>query len=508
MQNRFLVRLVLVCAPISLVISACTWEKPQIAAEAELTCDDYPDDVRQILVDKCATAGCHNSKSYEASSGLDLTNWKTMKQGNDAGAVVIPGNPDYSTLFTFCNTYDDLGFTGQLPKMPVNAAVLSHDEMVTLRNWINNGAQNRCGELMFPFDALRRKFVIANQACDQIEVFDIKSRSVMKFFETGHTPGATPPESPHQIRYTPDGKYYLVGFYSSLLDTAQATFGSKNYVQRYDAETDLLVDEVEINNNISGTWGAIAISPDSKFAYAVDYNSGRVAIIKLDNANGKMSVTTTPNIGPLVNQHGIAVSKDGSKLYITGQSASAVVYITGSSVPGIYSPQTINVGGSAAHEIIFAPDYSKYFVTCQNSAEVRVFNTSNNALIAVIPVGALPQEFAMSFKKPYLFVSCTDEPTNGTKGAIYVIDYNTLSLVTSKIFSGTQPHGLAVDDVEEVVYVANRNNDATGTTTHHQNSCGDKNNGYLTIIDMNTLQLVPGYKYELGQNPYTVAVRP
>ena len=52
---------------------------------------------------KCATAGCHNTLSHSASSGLNLTNWASNDKGNDAGAVVIPGNADYSTLFSFCN---------------------------------------------------------------------------------------------------------------------------------------------------------------------------------------------------------------------------------------------------------------------------------------------------------------------------------------------------------------------------------------------------------------------
>ena len=490
-----------------LLIASCTWEKPEVPSQASLTCADYPDDVRAILVSKCATPGCHNSKSYEASSGLDLTNWQTMKKGNDAGAVVIPGNTEYSSLFTFCNTYNDLGYTGQLPKMPVNKAVLSHDEMLTLRDWINTGAPNRCDELMFPFDASRRKFVVANQACDQVEVFDIGSRSVMRFFEVGHTPGATPPESPHQVRYTPDGKYYLVAFFSSILDTAVATFGSKMYYQRYNAETDEFIDEVELNNNGGfGQWGTVAFSPDSKKAFAAEYTSGKIAIINLD---GPMTAFTTVSFG-LVSLHGVAVNKDGSKLYITSQSASGQVYITGTSVPQVYSPQTINTGGVGPHEIIFTPDYSKYFITCQNSAEVRVFNTVDNtpAGPGVIPVGITPQEFAMSLTKPYLFVSCTDDPYMGIKGSVCVIDYNTLSLV-AKISTGANPHGLAVDDVEGVVYVANRNYDGTGPAPHHQATCSGRN-GYLTIIDMKTAvpEMVPNYKYELGVNPYAVAIKP
>lgn len=501
MRTPSVVKLFLLLSTASVFFASCSFEKPEVVNSPSLTCADYPDDVRAILVNKCATPGCHNSKSYEASSGLDLTNWQTMKKGNDAGAVVIPGNVNYSTLFTFCNTFPDLGFAGQPGKMPVNASLLSYDEMSILRNWILNGAKSRCDDAMFPFEATRGKFVVAHQACDQVAVFDSKLRTIMSLFEAGHTLGASPPESPHMIRYTPDGKYYLVAFFASLVDTSGGGAIAKNYIQRYDANTDMLIDEVEINNGSSGQWGTIAISPDSKKAYTVEYGTGRLSIIDLSLT---MTAFTIPS--PLFPfPHGVAVSQD-NKLYVTSQTPNGQVSVAETTIPEIYSPQIINTGGSEPHEIIFSPDNSKYFISCQTSNEVRVFNTSNNNFITSIPVGVFPQEFSLSLSKPYLFVSCTEDPFNGTKGSVCVIDYNTLTLV-QKISTGTQPHGLAVDDKESVVYVANRNVDPSGSAPHHQNSCGGRN-GYLTIIDMNTLQLVPGYKYELGVNPYAVAVKP
>ncbi|HNU47911.1 MAG TPA: hypothetical protein PKM40_03705, partial [Bacteroidia bacterium] len=64
----------------------------------------------------------------------------------------------------------------------------------------------------------------------------------------------------------------------------------------------------------------------------------------------------------------------------------------------------------------------------------------------------------------------------------------------------------AVNDDKGVVYVANRNVDANGEAPHHSGACAGRN-GNLTQIDMNTLELVPGYKCELGVNPYSVAYK-
>ena len=136
---------------------------------------------------------------------------------------------------------------------------------------------------------------------------------------------------------------------------------------------------------------------------------------------------------------------------------------------------------------------------------MRVFDANTHTLLANIPVGTLPQEFSLSLKKPYLFVTCTEDIINGKRGSVAVIDYNNLTLI-KKIHTGTQPHGVAVDDDKGVVYVANSNVDANGEAPHHSGECAGRN-GNLTQIDMNTLELVPGYKCELGVNPYSVAYK-
>ncbi|MFM7822433.1 MAG: YncE family protein, partial [Bacteroidota bacterium] len=100
-----------------------------------------------------------------------------------------------------------------------------------------------------------------------------------------------------------------------------------------------------------------------------------------------------------------------------------------------------------------------------------------------------------------LFVSCE------VGNSVTVIDMDALTHVKD-IFVGFQPHGLAVDEAEGVVYVANRNTSTSGgPIPHHTSSCGGRN-GYLTMIDLNTLNLVSGFKMELSVDPYSVFVRP
>ena len=201
-------------------------------------------------------------------------------------------------------------------------------------------------------------------------------------------------------------------------------------------------------------------------------------------------------------------------LYIRLISSTIFNDVKISLVPG---QQPIGSSIIQPHEIIISPDGTKYFVTCQGSSEVRVMQISNDSLLAVIPVGLKPQELAISITHPYLFVSCTEDPAGpNKKGNIYVIDYNTLTLVTgSPVYAGFQPHGIAVDDEDGLVYVANLNSDLNAPAPHHKSSC-DGRNGNITIIDINSLtlynkNLADGnsfvYTNELLPYPYFVAIR-
>jgi DNA-binding beta-propeller fold protein YncE len=139
-------------------------------------------------------------------------------------------------------------------------------------------------------------------------------------------------------------------------------------------------------------------------------------------------------------------------------------------------------------------------------------------LLAVIPVGLKPQEMSLSLNRPYLFVTCIEDDEFGAnhKGSVAVINYNTLSIVVpGGIYSGFQPHGIAVDDDNDLVYVANLNFDDDGPAPHHSSDCGGRN-GYMSIIDMKTLQLLTistpdgityTYQNELIAYPYSVAFR-
>lgn len=449
---------------------------PQIAT-------GYPRPVEDIIVNRCATSGCHNDQSKDGAAGLSLSTWENLFRGSRGGAVVIPYRPDYSTLLYYTNTDTTRGLTLK-PTMPYNSSPLSEAEYEILRSWIAAGAPDVNGLVRFSDNvASRSMFFTANQGCDAATIFDAKSMLAMRVVSIGSIPGQV--ESAHQIKAAPNNEFFCVCY-----------LGGPRF-QKYSLSTFSLLGEAEIG---SGSWNTMAISQNSKTAYTLDLNSGRLAIIDLESMNFQIVATNFSE------PHGTALDENDENLYVTAQTGNFLYKLkTDLSDYDIITLDGKPQSGATSfdpHEIHFDPDYRNYFLTCQGSNEVRVLSRATNALVATIPVGGFPQEMGFSKKHPYLFVSCMEDLTTfpPLRGSVYVIDYRDFSVV-GRVYTGHQPHGIAVDDANDRVYITNRNRDPGGPAPHHSSLCAGRN-GYITAIDMNTLTLVPGFKAEVSVDPY------
>jgi YVTN family beta-propeller protein len=487
-----LLRLAFVC----FFLVGCTHELP-IIPESN---GGYPDEVGALMLARCATPGCHTEASSSAAGGLDLSTFNAMLQGTSNGAVVIPFRPDFSLLCYYTNTDSTQGLVA-LPTMPINGTPLTPAEYALLRDWIAAGAPDAAGVVPFSGDPQRSKFYVINQGCDVATVFDAQRMVAMRMVDLGQNPGATPPESPHNVKVTPDGKYWCVVFLNS------------DIVQVFDAATDQLIQSIPIGNGIAGGWNTLTIAEDSRHAYAVDYNGGRVAFIDLQTGTSQTNGPFPITGNPVPNLHGVALNASQDTLYVTCQEISKLLKIPVNNIAD-YSDVNLNPLGpwqSASllkpHEVIFSPDYSKYFVTCQdtNVNQVRVFSTATDQLLTVIPVGKVPLEMAVSASTGLLFVTNTeDDYFPGIRGSISIIDLNTLTEI-KRVRAGWQPHGIAVDEYNGRVIISNRNF-IGGTAPHHAASCAGKN-GYLSSINLNTLDPEPGFSPEVSVDPYAVSIR-
>ena len=437
----------------------------------------YPDEIGAILVKKCATSGCHNTQSKDAASGLDLSTWDNMLNGNNSGAVIVPYNVENSILLRFVNTDTTLGKV-QIPTMPLNNSPLSVAEYNTLKNWIANGAPDKNGKIYFAPTANQRKYYISNQACDLIAVCDPVRKVIARYIKVGVQDNAS--EQPHTLKLSPDGNYWYAVFYTGYV------------FQKFSAYNDSLVGEVTLS---SGGWSSFCFSPDGKKAYLSDLDHSGIAVIDLVNM---VQLQYLPGIYD--NAHGMGINPKTGYLYVTNQYGTA---IHKSDTNDLTSTDAIPIGVKT-HEIVFSPDSSKYFLTCDYSSEVLVMDATTNALITSIPTGAAPKEMSLSHKYPYLFVTCmeTQNVNSFYRGSVAVINYQTNQKIKELSEAFFQPHGIAVNDDEEVVYIASRNVDPSGPAPHHVSDCG--RNGFLSLIDMKTLTVDPDYKNELSSDPYSI----
>jgi DNA-binding beta-propeller fold protein YncE len=498
-KSIFLFSILLVFAAI--FYAGCRRDVPAI----DLDEAKYPDKVGTIILTKCAVSGCHNTQSKDAAAGLDLTSWSTMMQGDRNGAVCIPYAADYSTLFLFVNTFSDLGGMAE-PTMPNNDDPLTREQVRTIRDWINAGAPNADGFVKWSDNPNRQKYYVTLQGCDVVCAVDAETKLQMRYIPVGATSAI---ELPHNIKISPDGQYWYCSFTSGA------------YLEKHRTTDDALVARILLGPTDSaavGSWNTLSISPDNRYAYVVDWRAnGRVARVDLQTNHW---LQTYQGSSLFINPHGSAVSPDGNFLYLTCLTGN-FIYKVDVTIPQLPSIDQQIIDGSSTiiqsatsentHDILFSPDGTKYFLTCEHTNKVRIMDatTNPNTLIATIPVGLKPQEMAVSEdpSTPYLYVTCMEDTVTypGYRGSVAVINWMTGALVTT-VNTGHQPHGIAVDDDRKIVFVTNRNNTPGGPAPHHSTSCAGRN-GYFSLINMNTNTLITGSKTELAVDPYSAVYR-
>lgn len=467
------------------MISVTCKKDPQIP-----TFGDFPPGVNEIFSSKCATSGCHNSSSYLGAADLDLSSYASLFRGSNNGSPVIPYRSDFSSLCYFINTYSEFGPSNN-PTMPLYANPLSKAEVKTIKDWIDNGAPDINGNVMWSDNPNRKKYYVLNQGCDVVTVFDAETQLPIRYITVGNVPNIA--ESPHMLKVSPDGQYWYV------------IFVANNILQKYRTSDDSFVGEVSLGAYQS--WNTIVISNDSKKAYCVSWQaSSRLAIIDLENMNLLYNVGG----GNFTDAHGVALNKTNDTIYITRQTGNYIYKIdtafnTGFqeiSLNGLTPNQTSSLD---PHEIIFSPDGTKYFVSCQESNQVRVMRTAGDSLLQIINTGQYPLEFAKSVSKNKLYVTCQNEPglNLNSKGCINAIDMTTYQ--STKYMVGYEPHGIAIDETNGFVIVASRNTGVTGPVPHHTGVCG--RNGFVNYFNINTMQLL-SKKTEVAADPYSVSIRP
>jgi YVTN family beta-propeller protein len=451
---------------------------------------NYPDDVGRIMLTRCAVSGCHNNSSYTAAANLNLTTWNDLYKGANSGSVVIPFRSDFSTLCFFTNTDTSLGIALQ-PTMPVNQQPLSKADYLVLKNWIDAGGQDKAGRLMYEDNATRKKLYVINRMCDIVTVFDAASFLQMRYVDVGFSGNK---EFPYSIKIAPDRKAWYVSF-----------FVQADGVQRFDGFADKQVGKLELG---TGSWHSFEITPDSKRGYFADNSEqGRLACADLENLQLLNSFTFD---GELRYPSGIALTHN--KLYI-GCNSGNYIHIVNLIDTGhptlIRQPvdgSNIIIKESSANpsEILCNVATARCYLACTGTSQIKVLDMNTDKVISTIQLSSPPSMMAKAGNM--LLVSCPDDSISfsTTRGSVIAIDLTT-NTVKQKINSGYQPYGIAIDEANNMAYIANANIGEHGPASHHTSKCGGKN-GNVTMLDLNTLQIVQGKKREVAVFPCSMAI--
>jgi len=147
------VRAVVLAAVISTLLAAVVVVAPRtLAAEAKKKVEikirpidskaaakvSFSRDIKPILLNNCVE--CHSVE--DRKSNFEVTSVTTLKQkGKKAGAGVIPGKPDESSVVQYIRGLADG------PQMPKGEPALSEEELHLIRSWIAAGAMDDSGKL-------------------------------------------------------------------------------------------------------------------------------------------------------------------------------------------------------------------------------------------------------------------------------------------------------------------------------------------------------------------------
>lgn len=484
----FIVYAIYLAVAVSVVLNSCTHK----AKYVDNTGSGYPSGVAAIILNKCAVSGCHNSLSYQNAGGLNLTTWANMFDGGEAGAVVVPFRPDFSTFCYFTNIDSSLGISLK-PTMPYDRSPLSRNEYLLIRDWILSGAQSMDGTIRFADDKDRQKFYVANRLCNVVTVLDAHSMLQMRYVDVG----GGKVQFPYAVKVAPDRMHWYVSFFSQA-----------DFVQQFDATRDGFVAKIHLG---LGSWTSFSISSDSKYGWFVDNSSiGKVVCADLQR---NVVLKDYRFNDKLKYPEGIALVEQQNKIYIGTQTGN-FIYVVDISDPDhpLVKELPIDGSGIVVHQSSLDPveflvdmDQHTCYVACSASGEVFVLNTSNDSVMGKISLGSSPMGMATFASK--LFVACPDDFSSfpGKRGSVVVVDKRTNNVI-KRLYTGYQPYGIAIDTVNQMAAVVNANISSSGPASHHTSVCGSKN-GNVTFIDINTLELISNKRLEVAVFPCSISAK-
>lgn len=248
----------------------------------------------------------------------------------------------------------------------------------------------------------------------------------------------------------------------------------------------------------------VVASPDGDLVYVAEATGGRVAV--LDVVSGRVIAEIPVADRPA----GLAISADGSKLYVTSAVPEGTVQIV--DVTGREVIDSIAVGHTPV-AVVPSPDDAMLYICNQFSNSISVVDLAERKQVATVPVPREPVAAALTSDGRYLLVANHLPPgpanTEYTACEVSVIDTVTNTAIESiELPDGsTNLQGIAVSPDGQYAYVAHTLARYKFPTTYLER--GWVNTSATTVIDLTELKYINTVLLDDPQlgaaNPYGIA---
>lgn len=329
---------------------------------------------------------------------------------------------------------------------------------------------------------------IPNRGSNTVSLINTTDNSLVSTIDVGI--------SPTSVASLPDGsKVYIVNLSSSsvsVINTSTRTV--ETTIEVGSQPTDIVVspqgDRVYVSNQDDNTITVINVDDNSTtfidlfsepLGLAIS-NDGSLLYVTLTTLNRVIAINTTSFDVVQTVQVGerpisISVSPDGSLLYVVNVFSSTISKVNATSFQVL---STIVVGTSPFASVL-SPDGSKLYVTESGPSSLAILNTSDNSVLRRIDVGETPSGVSISGNRVYT--------ANSAGNSVSVIDAENFNLIETISGFFNQPIGFGNFVVGEGVSFVSCNQAPTITSTRTKiNACQDTesnstNSLFFTLAD-------------------------
>ena len=218
--------------------------------------------------------------------------------------------------------------------------------------------------------------------------------------------------------------------------------------------------------------------------------------------------------------HGLAVSSDFLTAYVSPNEGNFFAkYRLKGDLSGFIDSEKYPLDSSDPvpagttkfypYQVLLTSDQSKLFITCRNSNEIRIFNTTTFDMITKIQLDSLPRLMVYDAPSNRVFVACAKSKNTAAQGSIRgsvaVIDAINNTLVQHIYNVGHRPHGIGIDPINRRLYVSSENTGGVDSP-HHPIPGATYPPGKFSVVDLNTLEPITSMQTDIAEFPSSLGV--